>query len=140
MAGSITVTITKKDVVWDNGKGFVEVKIDWTAAADGSLTPAAIVTTSQYNSYLAGRFCGLAETVPDGTTAPTTLYGITILNANGVDMMGGQLMDRSATAGEQAVPKIGDVYGAILCSGPWSFNLANNSVNAAKGTCYLFFI
>lgn len=138
MAGSITVTITKKAVVWDNGKGFVEVKIDWTAAADGALTPAAIVTTGQYNSYLAGRECLMAVTAP-GVTNPTAAYDITILDEYGVDVFGGELTNRSASANEQAIPIFGTHKTSRICAGPWSFNLSGNSVPSALGSCILYF-
>ena len=43
------------------------------------------------------------ETDP-GATAPTTLYDITLVNANGRDVMGGALADRSATVTEDTMP------------------------------------
>ena len=140
MAGTVTVTLTKKDKPYDIA-GFVEMKIEWVADAAAATVPnTALVSAGDYSAYLAGRSCGLAVTIPDGTTAPTANYDITIEDANGIDMMGGQLTNRSATAKEQVVPKIGDVYGARLCSGIWTFKLANNAVNSAAGTCYLYFI
>jgi len=70
MAGSITVTLTKKQSVWDGLRGFIECKIDWVTqaagAGEGTLTSAAIVTTAQYNSYLAGRECIMAGRLRHG--------------------------------------------------------------------------
>lgn len=36
MAGSTTITITKKNAVWDGFKGFVVVEIEWVTQAAGS--------------------------------------------------------------------------------------------------------
>jgi len=142
MAGSITVTITKKQSIVDSFRGFIEVKIDWVTqaagAGEGTLTPAAICTTGEYNSYLAGRECIMAVTDPGGT-APTAAYDITITDAYGTDVFGGELLNRSATVTEQAIPIFGTYKTSRLCAGPWAFNLSGNSVPSALGSCILYF-
>jgi hypothetical protein len=142
MAGSITVTLTKKQSVWDGLRGFIECKIDWVTqaagAGEGTLTSAAIVTTAQYNSYLAGRECIMAVTVP-GAVNPTAAYDITVTDAYGTDVFGGELMNRSASANEQAIPIFGTHKTSRICAGPWAFNLSGNAVPSALGSCILYF-
>jgi hypothetical protein len=54
---------------------------------------------------------------PDGTDTPTALYDLTITD-NGLDVMGGNLADRTeATTGDQALPKIGDSEGPTQITG-----------------------
>ena len=74
-----------------------------------------------------------------GTEAPTADYDITLTDADGVDVMGGELADRHTTATEQAVPKIGDtVYGTRFVKGPLIFAITNNSVNDAAGEIFIY--
>lgn len=144
MAGTMTVTLTKKQVVWDNThRGVVECKIDWVTQAagdgEGTLTAAAIVTTAQYNSYLAGRECIMGITVPSTETAPTDNYDIVISDEYGTDVFGGELLNRNQTGNEQAVPIFGSYKTSRICAGPWLFTLTGNSVPSAAGSCILYF-
>lgn len=139
MAASIvTVTLTKKPGVFDI-VGVVEAEIAWTAdSTDGTVASTDIVSAAEYLSYLAGRNCILAVTNP-GVIAPTSLYDISINDEYGADVFGLELNNRSATASEQATPKIGSDYAPRVCTGIWTFALANNAVLSAAGSCYLYF-
>lgn len=103
--------------------------LTWTCtgdASDGTL-PA---TTSNFRGNNIDGYIYQVVTDP-GTTAPTASYDITITDASGADIMGGVLADRSATASEQAVPKIGALYGPRRVNGTMTLNVTNNSVTAA---------
>ena len=69
-----------------------------------------------------------------GAVSPTDNYDITVIDAEGVDIFGGELNDLSATASQQRMPKIGSAYGARFVSGDaLTFSLTNQSVNSATG-------
>lgn len=75
----------------------------------------------------------LAETNP-GTTAPTDDYDIVLTNANGVDVMGGALLNRDETNTERAIPGVsGWVDGGVV-----TVETSNNSVSAATFTLYVW--
>lgn len=110
--------------------------LTWTCTGDTSdgTFPA---TTSNFRGNNIDGYIYQAVTDP-GTTAPTASYDITITDANGVDIMGGELADRSATATQQVVPKIGSLYGARRVNGTVTLNITNNSVTAAQVVIKLF--
>jgi hypothetical protein len=74
-----------------------------------------------------------------GATAPTTLYDITLPDADGLDVAGATLMDRSATVTGRAMPLL-----ATSTYGPWwvdsvlTFTLTNNSVASSTGTLKIY--
>ena len=104
----------------------------WTADASAHTVPA---TDSKWaiNGYVI-----LVVTNPDGDTAPTDEYDITLTDEDDCDIMGGNLADRSDTNTEQAVPKIGTVYGGRWVSGILTLNISGNSVNSAAGTVKVY--
>lgn len=80
----------------------------------------------------------LVETDP-GATAPTTLYDITLVNANGRDVMGGALADRSATAAEAVLPSISSTSTPVFNDGALTITVtaAGNSKTAEILIYYL---
>jgi len=138
MAG--TVTVTKKRVFSDEHDSLKRFwyEISWVAdAADGSV-PDTILTDEDGGNSNLNAFIVLVVTNP-GATAPTASYDVTLVDSEGVDVMGGALNDRSATASEQAMPLISGNPVPRLVLGSLTFKLANNSVNSATGTCNVFF-
>lgn len=75
----------------------------------------------------------LAETNP-GSTAPTDNYDIVLNNANGIDVMGGTLMNRDTSNSEAAVPAIS----GWCDGGSLTMVTSNNSVNSATFTLTLW--
>ena len=139
MAGSsVTITFGKVDTPYTGTYGLVKVGIDWVADdTDGSVPDAAFDATDTID--ILGRYCILAVTDPDGDTAPTDNYDITVEDEYGCDIFGGALANRDEANSEQAVPKINSVYGGRLCAGVWTFKLTGNAVNSAEGKCILYF-
>lgn len=76
----------------------------WTTDSSESATATTNTTISD---QIAGKYVTAAITDPDAADAPAASYDIVVTDANGVDIMGGKLADRSATATEQARPYIG---------------------------------
>ena len=139
MAGSsVTITFGKVDTPYTGTYGLVKVGIAWLADdTDGSVPDAAFDVTDTID--ILGRYCILAVTDPDGDTAPTDNYDITVEDEYGCDIFGGALANRDTANSEQAVPKINSVYGGRLCAGVWTFKLTGNAVNSAEGKCVLYF-
>ena len=111
--------------------------IDWTADSVDATVPSTATGTA-YTDQIKGAKVLMALTDP-GATAPTDLYDITITDAYGVDVFGGELGNRSTSSSEQALPKIGSGYGPRPVEGALTFNLTNNSVNSATGQVRVFF-
>lgn len=128
MAGS--VTYSKNDIMV--GNDIVQEHIwDWTAdSADGTVPNTASDDT--ITGYVM-----LAETNP-GATGPTALYDIAVNNANGVDIFGAELADRSATLSEEVLPKTGNAYGDRFVNSALTMVLTNNSVNSAVGQLKIY--
>lgn len=136
MAGSVSVTLSKVDPSGiDSGKR--KLLFTWTAdAANGSVPDTAI--SANQAKVLRGLKAILGVTNP-GATAPTANYDITLVDADGVDVFGGSLTNRSDTASEQAKPDMTTLGGSRMVNGTLTFKLANNSVNSALGTCAIYF-
>jgi len=129
MAESITQSLQRA------GKHSIVV-IDWVAATDGSLTATAI--DSAIVKEIRGKKCVMGVTNP-GSTAPQADYDIAINDAEGCDIFGAELNNRSATVSQQACPKIGNTYGSRPIDSALTFALSGNNVNSATGRLKLFF-
>lgn len=74
-----------------------------------------------------------------GTTAPTANYDITLPDVDGLDVSGAQLMDRSATVTQRAMPLVAtSTYKSWWVDTALTFTLTNNSVSAATGTLKIY--
>jgi len=139
MAGS-SVTITKREI--ENNKEHIdEWLISWVADDTNGSVPDAEIALSgalEHDKPING-WVFMAETNP-GSPAPTANYDITIKNAAGADIFGGELADRSGSVTERVLPKIGSAYDKAWVSGILTFTLANNSVNSAAGTATLYVV
>ena len=108
------------------GFGIFEHTITWVA--DDATAAVNSYTTDGITSAV---FMGF--TVPSAVTAPTALYDIVLTDENGIDIFGGELMDRSATVAQQALPRIGNGFGTRFTNSKLTFTLTNNAVNSARG-------
>jgi len=84
--GTATVTTTTSD----KGGTVARYDVAWTSTSMGAVSGNAFAVVS--GTILQVRF------VPSATVAPTTLYDVTILTANSVDVLNGVGTDLSATA------------------------------------------
>lgn len=118
MAGTVTVTENTNKVV-------KQLVWSWTSTAGGA---ADLVTTLAY----AGQAVSLVTIPAGGGSAPTTLYDITITDANGYDVMQGAGANRSSSATETAVPAAFSVaFGTLTLN-------VSNAGNAKSGTAILY--
>lgn len=73
-----------------------------------------------------------------GATAPTDNYNITLLDDDGVDMAGGELLLRDTENSEQAIPKIASgVYGERIANGGLAVTITSAG-NAKVGVLKLW--
>jgi len=93
-----------------------------------------------FNAWIKGWYLFKVQTIP-GTAAaqPDDDYDITITDAEGVDLMGGETMNRDETNGEEAVPKIDAVYSPQPIISALTITVSGQATAAATGEIYLFF-
>jgi hypothetical protein len=84
-AGTVTVTEETFGTV-------KKITFAWTSTAGGAADAPTVATFS-------GKIEALV-TIPDAVDAPTTLYDVTVTDADGVDVLAGAGANRSATATE----------------------------------------
>lgn len=134
-AGSVTQAINN----YPNANMKV-LTFTWTgSAADG--TVPSTPTNAAITTEIAGWYVYAIETNPGGDTAPTTLYDVVINDAEGLDIAGGMLADRSATATEKITPRLDSTYsifGGVLVDGALTLVITNQAVHSATGTVKLF--
>ena len=132
-AGSVTQAIKN----YPNGN-MKTVTFSWTGdASDGSVPSTA--TNTAITTEIAGWYVYAIVTDP-GAVPPTTLYDIVINDANGFDIAGGQLANRSATVTERVIPKLdatASLYGGVLVDSTLTLVITGQSVNSATGTVKL---
>ena len=97
-------------------------------ASDGSFPATA--TSTDITNAIKGYYLYKLITNP-GTTAPTANYDITITDEDGIDIMGGNAMNRHTSNSESTYPMIGTQPFAQPIIGPITLNITNNSVNSA---------
>lgn len=123
------------DIVWTTNDNVADnlrlVSGAWTS-------DDATGAVSEAYSGVANGFVCLVVTDP-GATAPTDDYDITITDSDGVDIMGGTLANRDATATEQAVPQIGNAYGCRFVAGAFTVNITNAG-NSKVGTVKVYVV
>jgi hypothetical protein len=130
-------TVTQKVDKYPNANLQV-LTFSWTADAAAATIPST-ATSDANTQAIIGWYVWAIETDP-GSTAPTPNYDIVINDANGFDIAGGQLANRSATATERVIPKLdatASLYGASLINSALTLVITNNLVNSATGTVKL---
>ena len=121
----MTATISQIRPTSGKGSRLLKLSVAWTSDASGDFTEA----TQALYGYLVA-----VDTIPSGVAAPTADYDVTIVDADGLDVLGGAGADRSATAKERAVhPTINPV----VLDGAHTVTIANAG-NAKSGTVNLY--
>lgn len=110
-----------------------------TAGADGTF-PSFTTETGTDIAYAINEMYLCEVRTNPGTTAPQALYDIVINDADGIDVMGGTLADRSATVSQRAIPQVATgVYGCVPVDGALTVVFSNNNVGAAQTVLKLVF-
>ncbi len=101
-----------------------------TASVDDASFPST-ATSATITDQIKGRYILEVRTNP-GSTAPQALYDIVLNDTDGIDLMGGNLANRSATASEAAPPAITTgVYWPRPIDGTLTLVITGNNVNSA---------
>lgn len=132
-SAAIVCTITRSTPV---AGGPMELKIAVVASNTGTCSLAAADVTA-----IKGKILMYVKTVP-GATAPTTLYDLTITDADGHDITGTAINDRSATVAQAALSKdsAGVPYFPVMTSTAYTLNVTNNSQAGAIIAVYLVLV
>lgn len=127
MPGTVTQTLANLG----NNTGGKVLTFTCTAAADDATFPST-ATNAAITAAIEGMYIVEVRTNP-GATAPQAAYDIVLNDTDGIDVMGGSLADRSATASERAIPMLvtGGTYGSTLIDGALTLVITNNNVNSA---------
>jgi hypothetical protein len=94
MAGMLTVS--RADV----GLGIQRINAAWTSDASGDVSGHAFAVPTGMLLQV--------KTVPDGTAAPSDGYDVTVVDADGADLLGGSGADRDTADAELIAPLLGD--------------------------------
>lgn len=101
-----------------------------TASADDASFPST-ATSTETTARIQGYYLIEARTNP-GAVAPQALYDIVLNDSDGIDLMGGQLANRSATVSERAIPALATgIYGGTAITGTLTLAVTGNNVNSA---------
>ena len=131
-----TVAITSSNVTVQGNVWRKVITLSWVADAATATVPPTTITTATYG--IGGWYLYTAETNP-GSTAPTGNYNIVLNDADGLDVAGGLLANRDATATE--IVNVGaSAHGYPAIRGDLTFVLSDNVVNSATGTLILIFV
>lgn len=132
MAGTITQSLA----VISNSNLAV---LTFTCTADSAAAtfPDTPTSTDITNAIL-GMYITEVRTNP-GAVAPQALYDIVVNDADGIDIMGGALLNRSATVSERAIPiMITGIYGCTAIDGILTISISGNNVNSAVTVVKVF--
>jgi len=112
----------------------MKLTVDWTSNGDGDVSEAISAANMK---ELKGK--SLAQFVTDPRTpAPDGDYDLTLLDAYGVDILGGEGVDRHTTASEQGIPAIkSGVYGDRIIDTALTFTIAAAG-DSKQGTVILY--
>jgi hypothetical protein len=130
MASSATTTRTTHSLDRTGERELEVISISWVAHTDGTFTDYTIP---------GGKVKGVLErlVVDPGATAPTNLYDVTIVDEDGVDVLGGGGANLlTATTEEKAVPL--GTYHLRTLANVLKLQIANNSQNGALGLIRLY--
>lgn len=135
-ADSFTVTAVADtdDIVgsWDT-RNLRVIKAAWKADGSGDKADGTLPS-------IKGK---ITKVVTDpGSTAPADNYDITILDAQGVDVMGGALANRDTANSEQAIPLSGALAfpgGGVPVYGPLTISFTNQANADCDGEVYIYY-
>lgn len=130
MAAVSTITYTEKMI--SNNVGV----ITFTCTADS--TDGTYLSTVSNDKDIEG-YVFLVITNP-GATGPTDDTTDIVLNdADGIDIMGGEMTDVDETDSEQFVPLVNSVFGSRYVKGVLTPVITNNAVNSAVIVISIYF-
>ena len=132
-AGTVTVTLDK----YPNANMRV-LTFAWTGDSVTGAVPSTTTSTA-ITAEIAGWYIYAIETNP-GAVAPTASYDIVVNDVESLDIAGGMLANRSATATEKITPRLDSTYsifGGVLLDSTLTMVITNQNVASATGTVKL---
>ncbi len=130
--GTASVSATQRIAVIGQQNRII-LTISWT---DDNAGTTLAINPATYG--ITGWFLYSAETNP-GAGPPTDNYDITLVDADGLDLAGGKLMNRDTTTTE--LVNIGtSSFGYPVIRSSFTFTITAATAGASSGTCILVFI
>ena len=118
------------------GGDMLTLVFDWVANSSG-VVPSTDTSVS-VTKDIVGYYITEVRTTP-GATAPTDNYAVLLYDSNGLDLLGGAGLNRSATASEATPPKIlTSTYQSRPIDGTVTFAVSSNEVDTAIGSVKVF--
>jgi len=115
-------------------QGLNKLEIDVTFSDDNSFT------TADLDHKIEGFLIAL-ETNPDGTTAPTASYDITLVDDEGLDVLQGAGADRHNTNTEMAAIALGTYFHPpVTRDQTLALTISGNSVASAKTKIIIYYL
>lgn len=140
MAALITQTLTPLPQQGER-KDKLKLTLAWTSHTDGTVsgisTDDGTFMDQSITKTLKGKELVYGECTP-GTTTPTDLYDVDILDANSVDLFSGGFDDCSNSATKAASPYNGTVYASRIITGAITPSVTNAG-SGKTGTIVLLF-
>ena len=130
------MTIDNQTIRWlDPNARTLKLTVNWTSDGSGDVSEAISAANMK---IIIGK--NLAHFVTDpGSPAPTDNYDLTLLDAYGVDILGGEGVNRDTANSEQGIPAIkSGIYGDRIIDTALTFTIAGAG-DSAQGIVILYF-
>jgi hypothetical protein len=127
--GTITQAVT-----FFRNPNFAVLTLTCVGSADDGSFPSTALSADTLTK-IGDFFIAEVRTYP-GNTQPTSLYDIVFNDSGGLDLMGGNLVDRSASAAQRVFP----LTYPVPIADDMTVVITNNSVHSALVTIKIFLI
>lgn len=130
------MAIDNQYIRWlDKNSRTLRLTVNWTSDGSGDVSEAI----SENNmKVLKGKNLAHFTTNP-GATAPTDNYDLTLLDAYGIDVLGGEGADRDTANSEQSLPALkSGTYGDRIIDTALTFTIANAG-DTKQGAAIFYF-
>ena len=128
--------ITSQYITWlDENARTLRLTVNWTSSAGGAVSEAISAANM---TIILGK--NLAHFITDpGSPAPTDNYDLTLLDRYGIDILGGEGLNRDTVNSEQGVPALNSsVYGDRIVDFELTFTIVDAG-DSAQGKAVFYF-
>ena len=131
---------TYGSIEWGNSSHGRTAVVTWTWVADDTTgkIPGSSLSTADAD-LLKFFYVDMGETYPGTFISPTALWDATLEDPDGLDVFGGKMLNRSATAPETALPAVGGALGDRSIHTGLTLRVFGNGVNSATGRVVVTF-
>ena len=132
--GSVVLILSRVNTSSTTPSSTRRLTCTWVGDSDTGVVPS-MTTTEEMDKVLSGKKLVMGITVPDNNTAPSDLYRVSLVDENGLDVLGGYFDGLSSTESEQLEPSIKN----RIIDGPLTLSISDNSVGGGGGVVKFYF-